>query len=64
VTFPNGSFADSVATAPDGTPASPVTLNRVAGMTPPPSATVELRALRPSGAAIAGSGQTFGVIFQ
>jgi hypothetical protein len=64
VTFPNGSFADTVTTAPDGTPTSPVTLNRVAGIAPPPSATVELRALRPSGTAIAGSGQTFGVIFQ
>jgi hypothetical protein len=62
--FPNGGFADTVATAGDGTPVSPITLNRVAGVAPPPSATVQVRALRPSGAAIAGSGQTIAVSFQ
>ena len=64
VTFPNGGFADTVTTAADGTPTTPVTLNRVPGVTPPPSAAVQVTALRPSGAAIAGSGQSITVTFQ
>ena len=62
VTFPNGSFADTVTTAADGT--APVTLNRVTGVTAPASATVVVTALRPSGAAIPGSGQSIIVTFQ
>lgn len=63
-TFPNGGFADTVITAADGTPTAPLTLNRVTGVTPPASATVQVTALRPSGAAIPGSGQSITVTFQ
>ncbi len=64
VAFAGGGFADTVNTAADGTPVTQVTLNRVSGVTSPPSATVEVRALRPSGTAIPGSGRAFVVTFQ
>jgi hypothetical protein len=64
IRFSNGAIVDTVLTAADGTPSSPVTLDRVTGLTAPPQAAVQVRALRPSGAAVAGSGQTIAVIFQ
>ncbi len=64
IQFPNGALADTVLTAADGTPVTPVTLDRVAGVSAPASASVEVRALHPSGTPIAGSGQTFAVTFQ
>lgn len=64
VQLANGALADTVLTQADGTPSSPVTLDLVAGATPPASATVQVQALRPSGAAIPGSGQSFAVTFQ
>ena len=64
VELSNGALADTVLTAADGTPVSPVTLNRVAGVASPPMATVTVTAARPSGAAVPGSGQTFSVTFQ
>lgn len=64
IQFPNAGFADTVATAPDGTPTVPVTLDRIPGVTAPPSVTVRVDAFRPGGAAIPGSGQTIVVTFQ
>jgi hypothetical protein len=64
IQFPNAAVADTVATAPDGTPTVPVTLDRVPGVTAPPSVTVRITAFRPGGAAIPGSGQTIVVTFQ
>jgi hypothetical protein len=64
VQFPNGALADTVLTGVDGAPVAPVALDRVTGTTAPATATVEVTALRPSGAAVPGSGQTFTVTFQ
>ncbi len=50
-------------TGSDGQPTSPVTLNRVAGQPSPDSAQVEVRAQRPSGAPVPGSGQRFIIRF-
>ena len=62
--FPNAALADTVLTGVDGAPVAPVTLDRASGSTAPVTATVEVTALRPSGAAVPGSGQTFTVTFQ
>lgn len=64
VQFPNAALADTVLTGADGAPVAPVTLDRVTGTTAPATATVEVTTLRPSGAAVPGSGQTFTVTFQ
>ncbi len=62
--FPNGALADTVTTAPDGTPSIAVTVDRVTGTTAPATATVTVEAFRPSGAAVPGSGQAFTITFE
>ena len=64
VQLPNAALVDTVLTGVDGAPVAPVTLDLVAGTTAPPTATVQVTALRPSGAVVPGSGQTFTVTFQ
>jgi hypothetical protein len=64
VQLPNSALVDTVLTGVDGAPVAPVTLNLVAGTTAPATATVEVTAFRPSGAAVPGSGQAFTVTFQ
>jgi hypothetical protein len=51
-------------TGTSGTPATSVTLSRVAGTTSPASAIVTVTATTGAGAAVAGSGQRFTVNFQ
>jgi hypothetical protein len=51
-------------TGGDGAPTPPVTLNRVAGATAPPTATVSVRAVTAAGATVPGSGQQFTITFQ
>ena len=64
VQLSNGALADTVVTAADGTLSSPVTVDRMTGVSAPPTVVVEVRALRPSGAPIPGSGQAYTVSFQ
>lgn len=64
VQLPNAALTDTVQTGADGAPVAPVTLDVVAGTTAPPTATVQVTSLRPSGAPVPGSGQTFTVTFQ
>lgn len=63
VALPNGQSEDTAATAADGT-ISTVTLSRLAGLTPPDTAIVTVRAARTRGAVVPGSGQRFLVLFQ
>jgi hypothetical protein len=63
VALPGGGTADTVLSGPDGQPAIPVVLLKVAGTTHPDSAIVEVRAYHLSGAEVAGSGQQFIVRF-
>lgn len=51
-------------TGSTGAPSVPVTLRRVPGMAQPASVTVTVDAVRPSGRAVPGSGQSFTVVFQ
>jgi hypothetical protein len=53
----------TVQTGADGGPATPVMVETIAGTGAPDSAYVEIRATRPSGALIPGSGQVFIVRF-
>jgi hypothetical protein len=64
VQLPNAALVDTVLTGVDGAPVAPVTLELVAGTTAPATATVQVAAVRPSGASVPGSGQTFTVTFQ
>ncbi len=64
VELSNAGLVDTVRTAADGTLATPVTLNRVAGRTAPATAVVRVQVTRPSGATVPGSGQQFTVTFQ
>ena len=60
VELPGGVLLDTVTTATDGRPSPEVTLSRVAGMTQPDSAIVEIRAFRTRGTVpVPGSGQRF-----
>jgi len=51
-------------TGSTGEPVVPVTLRRVPGTTQPASVLVTVDAVRPSGRAVPGSGQSFTVVFQ
>lgn len=53
----------TVQTGSDGGPATPVMVETIAGTSAPDSAYVEVRATRPSGALIPGSGQVFIIRF-
>ncbi len=64
VELSNAALADTVLTAADGTPLTPVTLGRANGATAPMDATVSVRAIRPSGVLVPGSDQVFVVTFQ
>jgi hypothetical protein len=63
VELTGGVLVDTLATGADGTVQAAV-LNRVAGVTAPDSAIVEVRAFRTRGSAVPGSGQRFIVRFQ
>ncbi|MGI9041915.1 MAG: Ig-like domain-containing protein [Gemmatimonadales bacterium] len=63
VQLAGGVLVDTLVTAADGTIGT-VTLDRVAGVTGPDSAVVEVRATRTRGAAVPGSGQRFIVRFE
>lgn len=64
VELPGGVLTLDAVTGLDGSPLSPVTVNRVTGVTSPDSAIVTVRALTASGATVPGSGQRFIVRFQ
>jgi hypothetical protein len=59
-----GALVDTTLTGPDGAPATPVTLQRIAGVAAPESAVVQVDAQRLSGRPVPGSGQRFTVRFQ
>lgn len=63
VELAGGVLVDTLTTGADGTVQSAV-LSRVAGVTAPDSAIVEVRAFRTRGSAVPGSGQRFIVRFQ
>jgi hypothetical protein len=63
VELPNGALADTVQTAGDGTPSTPVVVRRIAGVTPPASVTVQVRGVQRRGTPVPGSGQAFTVLF-
>ncbi len=64
VELTGGVLLDTITTGAGGTPASPVTLGRVAGVGSPDSALVEVRAFRARGTVpVPGSGQRFTVRF-
>jgi hypothetical protein len=63
VELPGAVLSDTVLTESDGQ-VSTMTLNRVAGVTAPDSAIVEVSAFRTRGAVVPGSGQRFIVHFQ
>jgi ABC-type molybdate transport system ATPase subunit len=63
VELPGGVLIDTLLTGTDGTVQTAI-LNRVAGVTSPDSAIVEVRAHRLHGALVHGSGQRFIVRFQ
>jgi hypothetical protein len=63
VELPGAVLVDTVLTESDGQ-VSTMTLNRVAGITAPDSAIVEVSAFRTRGAVVPGSGQRFIVHFQ
>jgi len=62
--FAGGGLALRATTSASGEPAVPVTLRKVPGTTPPAAVTVRCSATRPSGRAVAGSGQVFTLNFQ
>jgi hypothetical protein len=62
--FSSGLLVLRAATGIDGSPASAVTLRKVAGTTPPPSIQVRVSAVRPSNRPVPGSGQLFTILFQ
>ena len=63
VELSNGALADTVQTAADGTPSSPVVVQRLAGVVPPASVTVQVRSVQRRGTPVPGSGQAFTVLF-
>lgn len=63
VRFQNGGLTLRALTGATGEPVSGVTLRRVPGATQPDSVAVNIRASRPSGVAVRGSGQQFLVRF-
>ena len=64
VELPGGLLILAAITAADGTPATPVTLNRVTGQPSPDSAIVTVAAVTAAGTAVPGSGQRFIIHFQ
>ncbi len=64
VELPGGGLTLAAPTGADGTPATPVTLGRVAGRTAPPLATVTVSAVTATGLPVPGSGQRFRIAFQ
>jgi hypothetical protein len=64
IELPGGVLTLGATTGADGTPATPVTLARVAGRAAPPTAVVTVSAVTATGAPVAGSGQRFQVQFQ
>lgn len=63
VELPGGVLIDTVSTTTSGTDPT-ITVNRVAGVTSPDTAIVQIRSYRASGADVPGSGQRFIVLFQ
>lgn len=64
VELPGGVLTLSATTGADGTPASPVTVSRVAGRPTPDSAIVTVAATTATGTVVHGSGQRFIIRFQ
>lgn len=64
VELPGGVLTLDATTGFDGSPSTPVTVNRVAGRTSPDSAIVTVTALTAAGTLVPGSGQRFIVRFQ
>lgn len=64
VELPGGLLILAAITGADGTPATPVTLNRVTGQPSPDSAIVTVAAVTAAGTAVPGSGQRFIIHFQ
>lgn len=64
VHFAGGGQNLRAVTGSDGGPTIPVTLRRNPGATFPATVTVQVSAVRPSGTAVPGSGQTFSITFQ
>jgi hypothetical protein len=63
VELPGGVLIDTVSTTATGTDPA-ITLNRVAGVTSPDTAIVQVRSFRASGADVPGSGQRFIVLLE
>jgi hypothetical protein len=64
VELPGGPLSLAAITGADGTPVTPVTLNRVTGQPSPDSAIVTVAAVTAAGTTVPGSGQRFIVHFQ
>jgi hypothetical protein len=64
VELPGGPLSLAAITGADGTPVTPVTLNRVTGQPSPDSAIVTVAAVTAAGSTVPGSGQRFIVHFQ
>lgn len=63
VELSGGALVDTVQTAADGTPSTPVVVRRIAGVAPPASVTVQVRGAQRRGTPVPGSGQAFTVLF-
>jgi hypothetical protein len=63
VELSNGALADTVQTAGEGTPSTPVVVRRIAGVAAPASVTVQVRSQQRRGTPVPGSGQSFTVLF-
>ena len=63
VHFAGGGLALRTATDASGGPVVPVTLRRTVGATPPDTVRISIRASRPSGVLVPGSGPAFVVVF-
>lgn len=64
VRFAGGGLRQSVTTLASGAASPGASLRKVAGATPPASVEVRVRASRPSGTPVPGSGQLFTIFFQ
>jgi hypothetical protein len=62
--FSNGLLLLRANTGSNGGPVQAVTLQTIAGATPPPTVLVQVSATRPSGRAVPGSGQVFTILYQ
>jgi hypothetical protein len=63
VELSGGGLVDTVQTGTDGTATTPVAVLKMPGVEPPPSVTVQVRAVQRRGTAVPGSGQAFTALF-